>query len=182
MKRSTFLFIITVCAVDYLQTSEDGSGLVQMNFAQNLYPATPMKNVQTLTMQLWGLVDAAYSHTEQHETFMNNQEYFTKQVVTLHSMLDLLLLKLEEQTRECSECSVKALYDFEYIFDALVATAQRYKLLTDSQQTTLSCVINYVLEATLEKLHKVVQSGTISSNLYVFFMPGTIIQNDSGLT
>lgn len=182
MKRSTFLFIITVCLVSHLQASEYGSGLVQMNFAQNLYPATPMKNVQTLTMQLWGLVDAAYRHDEQRETFMNNQEYFTKQVVTLHSMLDLLLLKLEEQTRECSECGVKALHDFAYIFDALAATAQRYKALTDSQQTTLSCVVNYLLEATLEKLNNVVQSGTISSNLYVFFMSSDVFANNSGLT
>jgi hypothetical protein len=169
MKRSTFLFIIMSCMTYQLDSSSVDNEMVQMNFANNLYPATPMKNVQALAMKLWGHVDAAYLHPELREQFLSQQEHFTQQVVALHSMLDLLLVSLEKKTEECPECLVKAISDFEYIFQGLSFTADRYKILTDSNQTPLSCVVNYLFETTIHKLEGILQTGKITTPLYAFF-------------
>ena len=153
--------------------NESQSGLVKMNFATNLYPKTPMRNVQTLTQKLWGYVDGAYQHSDIHERFMASQDQFVDQVITLHSMIDVLLLSLEEQVYECPDCVVQAIRDFEHIFEGLSATTQRYVLLTNNLNDKFSITANYILAAIMKKIEKVLNTGQLTTPLYAFFLSNT---------
>ncbi len=177
MKRSTIFLLI--CLPLQLGAYQQDS-MIQMNFATNLYPATPMKNVQSLTMKLWGYVEGAFSHEEIRTRFLENQDRFTQQLVQLNSMLDILLLSLEEQVHEEPEIVVQAIKDFEYIFDGISGTSERYTFLTQETETNSSIIANYLFGVILEKLKRVLETGQITTPLYAFFFSNRV--NHSKLT
>jgi len=143
---------------------------VSMNFTTNLYPTTPMKNVQALTMKLWGYVDGACAHQEIFDRFMMSQEQFTQQVLTLHSMLDVLLLSLEKQTHDCPDCVVQAIKDFEHIFGGLKDIQKQYQFLMVGRDNYFTPIVEYLLNCIVLKIKKVLDTGHISTPLYAFFL------------
>ncbi|MFS8506548.1 MAG: hypothetical protein LVQ75_00190 [Candidatus Babeliales bacterium] len=147
--------------------AHDNNSIV-MDFTTNLYPTTPMKKVQSLTMKLWGHVDAAFYHEQMRETFMVNQEQFAHQVIMLQSMLDFLLCSLEQQAYECPDCVTHALYDFEHLVQAFAQMKHHYQALIDYyQRYDAPCVvINYMLQFMYEKLKEVVENQRINTPLY----------------
>lgn len=141
---------------------------IVMDFTTHLYPTTPMKKVQSLTMKLWGHVDAAFRHEQMCQTFMLNQEQFAHQVIMLQSMLDFLLCSLEQQVYECPDCVNHTLNDFEYLLQAFMQMKNHYQALIDYyQRYDAPCVvINYMFQFMYEKLKDVVESGKINTPLY----------------
>lgn len=143
---------------------------VSMNFTTNLYPTTPMKNVQALTMKLWGYVDGARAHPEILERFVSSQEQFAQQIVSLHSMLDVLLLSLEKQVYDCPDCVVQALQDFEHIFGGLKDIQKQYEILMVGIDNYFIPIVEYLLSSIIIKIKKVLDTGHISTPLYAFFL------------
>lgn len=173
MERSTIFFLLCFLTI-FTVNAQEHEGMVQMNFSTNLYPATPMKNVQSLAMKLWGYVDGAVSHEELRGRFLESQDHFAQQVIKLHSMVDILLLSLEEKAHDNPASVVQAINDFQHIYDGLFTTLQRYELLMQEYQTPYSVIIVYILNLVLGKIKQVLDTGQITTALYAFFVPERI--------
>lgn len=170
MKRSTLFVVVSLVSLFITAMQAQQQEFVTINFSTGLYPATPMKNVQSLTMKLWGHVDAAYLHPEMRDMFLGQQELFAKQVATLHSLIDILLLALSEQYHECDQCVVQAIHDFEHIYNGIVVINNRYRQLTQSNPTHYTHAVVYLLDTMQKKLGYVIQTGTINSSLHSYFL------------
>lgn len=144
------------------------SDTVSMNFATNLYPASPMKKLQSLTMKLWGYVDGATAHPEIRTWFLANQEEFVQQVVTLHSICDLVLFSLYKQVHEHPERVAQAIYDFQHIIGGMTQMVEQYEQLMKSYDEPLAFVADYILRFMINKMQAVLETGTIVSPLYAF--------------
>ena len=171
MKFKSFLkkiVIVLLCNFIFiLQCNE--SEFITMNFSTNLYPVTPMKNVQSLTMKLWGYVDGACNHEEVYEKFMNDQELFADQVVILHSMIDVLLLSLEAQVHECPSCVDQAIEDFDHIFGGLKGIFNNYNfLMRDQDDIQYKIIVEYLMNFMIKKIKKVLETGQISAPFFAF--------------
>lgn len=171
MKRSTLFVIVSLVSLFVTCVQSEQQEFVSINFSTGLYPATPMKNVQSLTMKLWGHVDAAYLHPEMRLTFLSQQDQFAKQIASLYSLVDILLLALSEQYYECDQCVVQAIQDFEHIYNGIAAINSRYRFLTQENPNHYTHAVVYLLDAMQRKLGCVIQTGTISSQLYSYFTP-----------
>jgi hypothetical protein len=161
-----FLVLLSLNAVFGNHYHDDNA--IVMDFTTNLYPITPMKKVQSLTMKLWGHIDGAFYNEQMRETFMLNQEQFAHQIIMLQSMLDFLLCSLEQQAYDCPDCVTHALNDFEHLLQAFMQMRKYYQSLTDYYQRHDSpcIVVNYLLQFMYQKLEEVVNTGRINTPLY----------------
>jgi len=167
MKRFALLFFMSLAYS--FQGVQQESDFVHMNFASHLYPTTPLRNVQALTMRLWGQVQQAYSNESSREVFMTaqSQESFTHEVVHLHSIFQVLLASLELQIEESPELVANALQDCQHIIKSLTTTAERYDaLMVDSDDRLYLPVVMYMFDALIQKLYHVLETGSVVAQVY----------------
>ncbi len=142
--------------------------LVPFTFSTNLYPVTPMKKVQSLAMELWGVIHGASLNDEMYENFMDNHDHYGQKMLTLHGLVDAVLFDLESETAESSEHLLKTSQDINYLFDLFSLMAEKYSDTVKECENNSCVVIMYVLESMVQKLGRAVETGQLNTPFYSF--------------
>lgn len=158
-----FLVLITFYAT--VQSGQE----INVNFTTNLYPETPIKQVNSLVMKLWSHVDSALNNQEQVQRFMAMHSLFTKEVLLLNSAFDSALLIVQQHAYDSPEYIAHALHDLEYVWNVLMSLNDGYNTLVAQEQNDETIIIKYVLQLIITKAEQVVETGHVMTPLHAFF-------------
>ena len=170
MNRLIKIIIVSILTVPFFIKAHQ----VPFTFSANLYTESPIKKVNSLVMKLWSYVNASLVHEEQYKKLVRTQKQFTQEVLMLNSLLDNVLVTLQEESFNHPESLQNAAHDLEHCLKVLGFLLDQYQEVMEHHDTVDVVVTRYLLHTIIEKIEEVVKTGHVVTPLHAFVTNETV--------
>lgn len=125
---------------------------------------TPLRKMRTLSMKMWGMVDAGMYDVSMAERFNDPRVHkeLVNQIMVLNSMVDIFFIEITSNIHT-SEYITHTIEEISHIQEVVYDTYLTYKNIVSSANS-YTYAVNHLLEIILNKLAEFTEKG-------IFFYP-----------